>query len=74
MHDHFDIVSVGNHDRYKKELLMMTGWEDIEMKRTNTYRGKELQFSKAEVEEMQKLLYDNGDIDFLYQVKKIYDS
>lgn len=75
LHDHFDIVSVDNHDRYKKELLSMTGWpSDIEMKRTNTYRGRELTFTKKEVEEMQKLLYDNGDIEFIYQVNKLYGS
>ena len=44
------------------------------MRRANTYRGKELQFSKAEVEELQRQLDDNGDVDFMYQVKKMYQQ
>lgn len=72
LQDHFDIITIGNHDLYKTKLLSITGWPDIEMKRTNTFAG-ELSFTKKEVEEMQKLLYDNGDIDFLYEVKKLYE-
>lgn len=74
LHDHFDIITVGEHDRFKKELLSTTGWEERGMRRTNTYKGEELQFSKAEVEEVQQQLDDNGDIDFMYQVKKIYQT
>ena len=71
LHDHFDMVYVGNHDAYKKELLSITGWEDKEMKRTNTYNG-ELKFTKEEVEEVQKLINQNGDTDFMYEVSKLY--
>ena len=71
LHDHFDIVSVGDHNGYKKKLLSMTGWDDLEMERTNTYNG-ELSFTKKEIEEMQKLMNDNGDTDFMYEVKKLY--
>ena len=71
LHDHFDIVSVGDHNGYKKKLLSMTGWDDLEMERTNTYNG-ELTFTKEEIEEMQKLMNDNGDTEFIYEVKKLY--
>ena len=71
LHDHFDMVYVGNHDAYKKELLSITGWEDKEMKRTNTFHG-ELSFTKEEVEEVQKLINQNGDTDFMYEVNKLY--
>ncbi|KAL7516791.1 hypothetical protein ACHAWX_001768 [Stephanocyclus meneghinianus] len=68
---HFDIITVGEHARYKDTLLSMTGWEDKIMPRHNTYRGT-LVFTKEEVEELFKLLDENGDIDFIYEVKKIY--
>ena len=71
LHDHFDIVTVGDHDGYKKDLLSMTGWEEREMKRVNTHREK-LMFSKEEIEEMQMLMNDNGDTEFIYEVKKLY--
>ena len=71
LHDHFDIVSVGDHNGYKKKLLSMTGWDDLEMERTNTYNG-ELTFTKEEIEEMQKLMNQNGDTDFMYEVSKLY--
>ncbi|KAL3784100.1 hypothetical protein HJC23_012732 [Cyclotella cryptica] len=70
---HFDIVTVGDHSRYKDTLLRMTGWENKIMPRQNTYPGT-LVFTKEEVEELQKLLNENGDIDFLYEVKKIYGN
>ena len=71
LHDHFDVVSVGEHDRFKKELLEMTSWPDIEMKRRNTFQ-KDLAFTKTEVEQLQKLLDSNGDTEFMYEVKKLY--
>lgn len=49
----------------------MTGWEDKEMERTNSYT-KEISFTKKEVEEMQKLMEENGDTEFIYEVKKMY--
>jgi len=73
LHDHFDVVSVGEHDRFKKELLDITGFPGIEMKRTNTFH-KELAFTKAEVEQLQKLLDSNGDTEFMYEVKKLYNK
>ncbi|KAL7550616.1 hypothetical protein ACHAWF_013835, partial [Thalassiosira exigua] len=64
LREHFDIVTVGEHDRYKRELLAVTGWKDREMTRTNTY-SKELTFTKKEVEELQRLLEENGDTEFM---------
>ena len=44
----------------------MTGWEEREMKRVK------LMFTKEEIEEMQMLMNDNGDTEFIYEVKKLY--
>jgi len=71
LRDHFDIVSVGDHGRYKKELLAMTGWEDKEMERKNSNK-REILFTKEEVEGLQKLMNQNGDTDFMYEVKKTF--
>ena len=73
LHKHFDIVTVGDHTRYKDTLLSMTGWEDKIMPRHNTYRGT-LVFTKEEIEDLYKLLNENGDIDFIYEVKNIYGN
>lgn len=73
LRDHFDIVTVLDHDRFKRELLEMTGWRDKEMARTNTYKG-ELTFTKKEVEEMQKLLDKNGDTEFIRRVKEMHED
>ena len=70
---HFDIVTVGEHDRFRRELLEMTGWEEKEMKRENSH-PRDFMFSKREIEEMQKLIEDNGDTDFIYQVKSRYKN
>ena len=51
----------------------MTSWPDIEMKRRNTFH-KDLLFTKTEVEQLQKLLDDNGDTEFMYEVKKLYNK
>jgi len=71
LRDHFDIVVVGDHDRFEKELLSITKWEKKTMKRRNTARG-DTPFNKSEVELLQRLLQDNGDIDFIYKVRDIY--
>ena len=71
MQKHFDIVTVGRHDHFRDEMLTMTGWDNKTMHRTNTYT-KEIEFTKKEVEEMQKLLDNNGDLDFMYEVKKMF--
>lgn len=70
---HFDIVTVGEHDRFKRELLERTGWEDQEMRRTNTH-NKDIVFTKKEVEALQKLMEENGDVEFIYEVKKLFGS
>ncbi|KAL9185018.1 hypothetical protein ACHAXT_002795 [Thalassiosira profunda] len=68
---HFDIVTVGEHDRFKRELLEWTGWADKEMRQTNTHT-KEILFSKKEVEALQKQMEENGDVEFIYEVKKLF--
>mmetsp|Transcript_35572 Transcript_35572/g.74988 ORF Transcript_35572/g.74988 Transcript_35572/m.74988 type:complete len:329 (-) Transcript_35572:209-1195(-) len=68
---HFDIVTVGNHAGHKRELLRLTGWEDIEMTRTNSH-SRDIDLTKREVEGIQKSLDDNGDIDFIERVKHIF--
>jgi len=68
---HFDIVTVGNHERYRDALLKLTGWEDKKMVRHNTF-SKELSYTKKEIEDLHKLLYENGDIDFIHEIKSRY--
>ena len=70
LRDHFDIVVVGDHNRFEKELLSITKWEKKTMKRHNT--GGDTPFNKSEVELLQRLLQDNGDIDFIYKVRDVY--
>ncbi|KAL7543409.1 hypothetical protein ACHAXR_012693 [Thalassiosira sp. AJA248-18] len=73
LQNHFDLVTVGDHDEYKRQLLEMTGWEDKEMLRTNTH-PKEILFTKKEVEKLQKMMEDNGDTEFIYKVKSMYKN
>jgi len=70
---HFEIVAVGGHDKFKQRIQQFTGWEDKEMPRRNSYEGA-LHFTKKEVENMQKLLEENGDIDFIEKVKLLFDN
>jgi len=72
LRDHFDIVVVGDHDRFEKELLSITKWEKKTMNRHNT--GGDTPFNKSDVELIQRLLQDNGDIDFIYKVRDIYEA
>ncbi|KAL7533994.1 hypothetical protein ACHAXR_009790 [Thalassiosira sp. AJA248-18] len=71
LHRHFDIVTVGDHATFMDTILNWTGWLPIKMPKTNVYQ-KELQFTKKEVEDMQKLLKKNGDTEFIDQVKQEY--
>ena len=73
LRDHFDIITVGQHDRFESEFLRITGLEKIPMKKANVY-PKELNFTKKEIETLHRLLEDNGDIDFIYRVKRIYNE
>jgi hypothetical protein len=68
---HFDIVAVGGHEKFKHRMQQFTGWVDKEMPRRNSHEGT-LNFTKKEVENMQKLLEENGDIDFMEKVKLLF--
>mmetsp|Transcript_10878 Transcript_10878/g.23020 ORF Transcript_10878/g.23020 Transcript_10878/m.23020 type:complete len:336 (-) Transcript_10878:1019-2026(-) len=68
---HFDIVAVADHGYFVSEVLNMTGWEYIKMPVYNVHRGK-LSYTKKEVEDLNKLLTANGDIDFFDAVKIRY--
>ena len=72
---HFDIISVGEHEQFKERIQQFTGWnkDDEEMKRKNAYHG-EIHFTKREVENLQRLLDANGDIDFLEKVKLLFGN
>ena len=72
---HFDIISVGEHEKFKERIQQFTGWDNDneEMERKNTYRG-EIHFTKRQVENLQKLLETNGDIDFLEKVKVLFGN
>ena len=73
LHRHFDIVTLADHATFMNTLLKWTGWTHINMPRSNVHRG-ELQFTKKEVENLQKLLRKNGDTDFVDQVKLEYHN
>lgn len=73
LRDHFDIITVGQHDRFESEFLKITGLEKIPMQTKNVYR-KELNFTKKEIETLHRLLEENGDIDFIYELKKMYND
>jgi hypothetical protein len=64
---------VGEHEQFKERIQQFTGWnkDDEEMKRKNAYHG-EIHFTKREVENLQRLLDANGDIDFLEKVKLLF--
>jgi len=68
---HFDIVAVGGHEKFKHRMQQFTGWEDKEMPRRNSHEGT-LNFTKKEVENIQKLLEENGDINFMEKVKLLF--
>ena len=71
LREHFDIVTIGNHDGHKRELLRLTSWQDEEMTRANSHYT-DIAVTKRQVEEIQKLLNDNGDTDFMEGVKYMY--
>ena len=72
---HFDIISVGEHEKFKERINQFTGWDNDneEMNRKNTYGG-EIYFTKRQVENLQRLLEMNGDIDFLEKVKLLFGN
>mmetsp|Transcript_85 Transcript_85/g.202 ORF Transcript_85/g.202 Transcript_85/m.202 type:complete len:303 (-) Transcript_85:187-1095(-) len=69
----FDVVTVGDHDKFMNSVLEMTGWNRIEMPHANTFKG-ELNFTKKQVENLQKLLRGNGDLDFMDAVRVRYNG
>ncbi|EED93232.1 predicted protein [Thalassiosira pseudonana CCMP1335] len=71
LNQHFDVVSIADHAQYKRDILEMTGWIDMEIPHSNVYK-KEIEFTKKEVETLQKRLTLNGDIDFIEMVKMRY--
>lgn len=44
---------------------------DTTIVRHNTF-SKELSYTKKEIEDLHKLLYENGDIDFIHEIKSRY--
>ena len=70
---HFNVVTVGDHATFMKRVLELTGWEEIDMPYTNSFKG-ELTFTKKEVESLQKLLSANGDTEFMDAVKRRYNG
>eukprot|EP00578_Thalassiosira_sp_NH16_P029687 CAMPEP_0181077308 /NCGR_PEP_ID=MMETSP1071-20121207/883_1 /TAXON_ID=35127 /ORGANISM="Thalassiosira sp., Strain NH16" /LENGTH=92 /DNA_ID=CAMNT_0023158547 /DNA_START=1 /DNA_END=279 /DNA_ORIENTATION=- len=56
---------------FVREVLDRTGWDRVTMPHKNASRG-ELDFAKMEVENLQKLLTPNGDIEFMDAVRQRY--
>ena len=74
LHRHFDIVAVADHKTFRDRVLEWTGWTDeVQMPYRNVHK-EEIQFTKKEVETLQKLLQKNGDTDFVDQVKLEYQN
>ncbi|KAL9179790.1 hypothetical protein ACHAXT_007760 [Thalassiosira profunda] len=71
LHRHFDVVTVSDHATFMGKILNWTGLTPMKMPYTNALK-RELTFTKKEVETMQKLLRNNGDLDFVDQVKLDY--
>ena len=72
---HFNIVTVGGHNVFKERLQKITGWEEKDMPRKNSNtRDDKLIFSKPEIDNLQKLMRENGDIDFMENVKLIFED
>jgi hypothetical protein len=72
LHRHFDIVTIGDHDTFMGKLLNWTTLtRENTYKKMNIFKG-ELEFNKKEIENLQKLLQKNGDLDFIDQVKVDY--
>jgi hypothetical protein len=36
--DHFDVITIGDHNEFKRQILEMTGWVDMEIPHTNVYK------------------------------------
>eukprot|EP00804_Cyclotella_cryptica_P022882 CCRYP_005081-RA/>CCRYP_005081-RA protein AED:0.05 eAED:0.05 QI:52/1/1/1/0.75/0.6/5/1425/385 len=68
---HFDVITIGDHAEFKRQILNMTGWTDMDIPHANVYK-KELDFTKKEIEALQKGLAKNGDTDFIDMVKLRY--
>jgi len=71
LRDHFDIVTVGNHEGHMKAVLRATGWPKLEMQTMNVHK-KDLEFTKKQIESIQKLLKENGDIDLVNGVEILF--
>lgn len=71
LHRHFDVVTVGDHATFQQKILDWTGWKDLPIPHGNVFKGT-LQFTKKEVENLQKLLQRNGDVEFVDQAKIDY--
>jgi hypothetical protein len=68
---HFDIVLVGDHDRFYEIILKVTGWVGVGIGHSNSFNG-ELHFSERELYKIQRLTEENGDVQFLDAVKHVY--
>ena len=71
LRDHFDIVTVGNHEGHMKAVLRATGWPELSLQTVNVY-SKDIDFTKKQIENILQLLRDNGDIDLINGVQILY--
>ncbi|KAL9179763.1 hypothetical protein ACHAXT_007733 [Thalassiosira profunda] len=70
LHRHFDVVTL-DHATFQSQILKWTGLTPLKMPYGNVHRA-EMKFTKKEVETLQKLLRNNGDLDFVDRVKLEY--
>lgn len=73
LHRHFDVVTVGDHAAFMERVLRWTGWPTVKMPHGNVF-NKDLHFTKDSVQNLQKLLEENGDLDFIERVKVEYHN
>jgi len=70
---HFNVVSVGGHDDFTEKLRSIAGWNKKEVPRLNTFPNSDkILFTKDEIKNLQALLKENGDLDFIENIRLIY--
>lgn len=68
---HFDVVSLGDHDRFTGIMEKITGWIPKKNKASNIFGG-DLNYSYAELQHIKSLTEANGDVMFIDAVNHLY--
>ena len=68
---HFDVVSLGDHDRFTDIMNKITGWMPKKKQASNIFGG-DLNYSYAELQHIKSLTESNGDVMFIDAVNHLY--